>query len=289
MRKLSPLHVEQIRNLRKNGLAYKKIARRLQISPSTVSKYSRNIILSREKKKQLEENQSKNRQKFASNYAREKPIKLPKFDENFANLLGHLFFDGSVSYHNGKFVLSYTNSSKKAINSFNKKIDSCFGLTPSKIYKVKGKNTDWFMAQTYSKKAYSYLKSISCSFSTSEGIGIPKEIINSNFSMKASFLRAFWDDEGSISNTSELTGTSNSEKMIDDLITIHKEFGIICSKYRQVKEMGKDIFHLRINGNEDNFSRFIEKIGFEHAIITRGHHIGKYKKDVLRKSMGRYR
>jgi len=281
MQRFSHPQIKQIHTLRKSGLAFKKISKILQISPSTVFKYSADLSLSQKALNLLEQNQTNNQQKFVLSFAKEKTIQISKLNKNFANLLGHLFFDGSVHYCSGKFVLSYTNSSKKNIFEFIKNLNLCFNLRPSKIYSVKGKPTNWFIVQAYSKKAYLYLKSISESYSTSENARIPNCIMISTFPIKTAFLRAFWDDEGCISNDGVLVGSSNSENMIEDLITLHLELGIECKKNITKPENREPHYRIVIKNTSDNFHEFIEKIGFQYAIVTRGYNIGKYKKAVL--------
>ncbi|MBU0635915.1 hypothetical protein KKE06_02720 [Candidatus Micrarchaeota archaeon] len=145
--------VQNVVSFRKRGISYKKIARLLKLSSSSVHKYAKTIQLSKKKKQMLKQNGIKNQQAFVSRL--EKRILTPCLNADFANLLGHLFFDGSVFCgSNSKFCLSFTNASKKAIDSFLEKINSCFGLGSQKIYKTNGKNVDFFEAQIYSKKAY---------------------------------------------------------------------------------------------------------------------------------------
>ncbi|MBU0635914.1 LAGLIDADG family homing endonuclease [Candidatus Micrarchaeota archaeon] len=124
------------------------------------------------------------------------------------------------------------------------------------------------------------MKQISETFSTSKGAQVPGLIKSSTTKIKAAFLRAFWDDEGCISDRGVLSGTSSSEKMVTDLILIHNELGIECYK-EVVRQPTWTIFRLVLRRNRENFNNFITKIGFEHAIVTKGYHVGKYKSDVL--------
>jgi len=260
MLKFSEQTIKTIQSLRKKGNSYKMIAKTLQLSPASIHKYSKHTSLTSKARKILKEKEKRKQITFASRYAKEKPILTPNLDYNFSSLLGHLFFDGSVSACDGKYTLEYTNSSLGAINAFSYKMKRCFGLKTTKIYKGEGKNIDWYAVQIHSKKAYKYLLDISYSFSTSKNIGVPKIIFDSTPELKSAFLRAFWDDEGCISN---------------------KSFGIICGIEKINQKKRNPCFRLIIRRSKENWQNFIENVGFEHGIITKGHNIGKHKKEIL--------
>jgi intein/homing endonuclease len=279
---LLPAQVNQIKALRKSGLAYKKIARQLEVSSSTVYKYAVPVQLEAVQRNQLRENELKNWRRFTAGFAKEKDIRYPAVNETFSRLLGHFFFDGSVSYGDGKFKLSFYNASRRAIDCFVSDVNICFGLNDPLILWNEGKNTGWFGAQFYSKKAFLFLKTIASTFSTSKNACVPDLIKFANQEVKAAFLRAFWDDEGSICDDGELVGGSVSEVMIDGLIVLHHELGIHCHK-RIVNRSPRPFYTMVIDRTEQNYARFIAAVGFESAIITKGYHIGKYKKDILAK------
>lgn len=280
MKALSAQGIIEVKALRSQGIAYKKIASILSLSPATVLKYSKSVRLNNEAKQLLLNNELKNQKKFCGEYSQEKDFRVPKLDEDFANLLGHLFFDGSVCTCNGKFILAFTNASKTAVDNFVSLLWKCMGLRAGKIYLIKGVNVDYYQVECYSKKAYMFLSSISSSFSTTDNIGVPAEIFNANDSIKASFLRAFWDDEGCISHAGTLSGVSKSEKMIRDLVLLQERLGIASWARTTIREDGP-IHLIVVAKNKPNFARFMYKIGFEHAIVTKGYHIGKAKKDLL--------
>ena len=227
---LSEGQIQSIRSMRTEGLAYRKIAKQLGAGVGSVLKYSSDVQLSNEQLLQLKANEHGAKTIFVFNFAKPKGIKVPELNEDFANLLGHLFFDGHVSNFNGKYVLGYTNSTYAAIQNFSEKLKSCFDLAPAKIFRVSGGKIGWFQLAAYSKIAYLLLMQIAPTFSTSKDARVPKIIFEASPSVKSAFLRAFWDDEGCISNDGTLIGVSKSEPMIDDLISMHEGLGIDCRK-----------------------------------------------------------
>ena len=279
MRKLTVEEVEEIQKLRLQGIGYKAIAKSLVLSPSTVHKYSKNTKISKKSKLKLIENQLSREYRFAQNFAKEKEIRKPKLDEKLASVLGHLFFDGSVpNNYDGKFALSYTNASFEAIEDFIKNMGESFHLKPQKIWKANGKNIGWYEVCFLSKKAWTFVKCFSTSFSTKEEVGVPKQIKNAVPEIKRSFLQSFWDDEGCISHKGILSGVSKSKRMIDDLFEMHKGLGINCSKWQNRKQ---NTHILRVKTNLENFLIFSKKIGFKHGKVSKGYNLGKFKKTVL--------
>ena len=126
MQNLSDSSVAQAIKLRSKGCSYKKIAKKLSISIGSAYNHTKELSLSPGAKNQLLFGEKENRLKFASKYAKEKQITRPKLDKNLALILGHLFFDGCVSYSNGKYMLSYCNSSIELIDKLFQKLADSF-------------------------------------------------------------------------------------------------------------------------------------------------------------------
>ena len=97
------------------------------------------------------------------------------------------------------------------------------------------------------------------------------------------FLRAFWDDEGTISidlkkRSIKLRGRQKDEKVRNFLLELHREIGIPARE--DYDRLGIII------SRRDNLKKFFEKIGFSHGVkIGRGKgnlRYGKEKLQVLR-------
>ncbi|MAG18277.1 MAG: hypothetical protein CL944_02280 [Candidatus Diapherotrites archaeon] len=283
------ISVSLIRNLqesRRKAISYKAIAKEFNLSPATVLKYCRKVELKGSGKRILEINEQVNREKFAEVYAKVKKIRKPLFSKKFSNLLGHLFFDGSVNFTLGRYDLTYTNASQKLVHTFNKNMIESFDLKSGKISKISGVNFDWFVCHHYSKSVCEFLSELSESFSTSDGIGVPTQILEGDNGIKAAFLGAFWDDEGSISDSGKLEGSLVSKEMIVGLSKLHFDLGIENKVYTNKK---KGDFTVHINKNEVNYLLFQEKIGFSDSLVVHGKNSGNLKKNVLREKIRGYR
>ncbi len=285
MRKITSHGVLQIQEFRNKGFSYKKIGKILSFSPATVLKYGKNVPLLPGQRFLLDLNEYYNRLDFADKFAVEKKISLPALDENLASVLGHLFFDGSVGPIEGRYYVRYINASRPLVDEFNRKMFLVFNLRESKIYLRQGVNFIWHQACFHSKQLCDFLFSYSPSFSTSQGVGVPAQIISSPKRVRASFLRAFWDDEGCISADGDLSGSSVSEKMIEDLVKMHLAFGIRCCKH---SPRTRKIFEVYVNRGHTNFRAFAQKIGFSNSLVVRGKNMGRLKNEVLAERLADY-
>lgn len=275
MNALDKKEVYNIQKLRLEGNSYKEIAKVIKRSPATVLKYSNNVILSVDAEERIRKKEQVSQIQFVKKYAKEKEITDSPLDEDKANLLGHLFFDGSVSISGTSYRINYTNASLPAIESFIKRVSKTYSIIPSKLQVEKRKSV-YYQTSFSSKKLVNKLNNSFGSFSTKNNIGIPQIIKDSSEGIRCAFMRAFWDDEGSISCRGVLQGCSKSERMIDDLVNLHKGLGIKCTKCES-----RGCYYINISKKKANMILFSKKIGFEFGKITRGINKEKFKKEVL--------
>ena len=275
MKRLEKEEIKEVVDIRKKGISYRKIARRFNRSLDTVLKYCKNVKLSESIKLKLKREVEKRQKIFIKKYAKVKPIKYSSINKNKANLLGHIFFDGHLRNEKGRHLITYTNSSLFAINNFVKLMKREFALDCNKIYTGKIVSV-YHTAVFLSKILVENLIRDFGEFSTKKGARVPDIIKRSNENIRVSFLRAFWDDEGSISHYGALQGCSKSEMMIKDLVDMHRELGIDCTEQKS-----KGYSYIAISKKINNMKKFHKKVGFEFGKITRGKNKERFKKDVL--------
>ena len=118
------------------------------------------------------------------------------------------------------------------------------------------------------------------SYSTSnERCCIPNEIMNGSKAFKIIILRAFWENEGSISKSGRLAADLKSLKVIKQLSVLHNKFGLkhnIC----MYKDNGW-MYKLSLSKTIENYKRFIELGLFWKANVTKGYFIRRKKIEVL--------
>lgn len=277
--------IEKIRALRKDGFSFNEISLKLGLSKSTIHYHSFDVPLTSAKLQRLENLVAESQRKFVSKFSHVQQIKDSFLTATKVRMLGHLFFDGSVLKYGSIRKFCYTNASKASVENFINLVNEVYGLESRKIYSRKGVNVMIYQVEFGSKAAYENLALISSSFSTSEGVGVPKEIKNScNNEIQAEFLKAFWSDEGSISARGNLTGSSKSRQMIIDLMEMHKSMGIDCTSYVD-KITGVSVLRVRKQSLKD----FSKKLGFGFGIVSKGHYVGKTKQEVLEEILNKCR
>ncbi len=264
---------EKIIKLKRSGYSYKEIVKQLHISKQDITKFSKNIKLSKKGRKR---------------YLRKvkgiiKPIKKQNNKLTLAKtrIIGHLLFDGSLSkskeYH---YQLMYINASNKLVEQFCEDIKKVYGLNSS-IYKEEG-DTDLYRLKCLSKLAYGDLIGYTPSYSTSNKSAlVPNGIIKGGKRIQLIFLRTFWDDEGSISRNGILQGCLKSDIVINQLANLHTKLGFKIKIYvdRSKKEPS---YILRISKTKDNLDKFYKYRLFTNSIATKGYFKGMKKIDILK-------
>ena len=259
---------QEIKILRKEGLSYTEISRELCIGLKLVRKNCLGVQMSLYGTK-----------RYSVLNGLIKQIKFKAgLSETKVRVMSNLLFDGAVYISNGyHYSIMYVNSSDNLINQF---IDDM-----REIYNVEHSGLE--IATTYkrvkynSKIIYQDLKKYFKSYSTSsEDCIIPNEIMNGPKSFKITMLRAFWENEGSVSKEGRLAADLKSLKVIHQLSQLHNEFGLKhnIASYSHHGQMYK----LYLSKTKENYQIFMDLGLFSKAMITKGFNKGKKKVEVLK-------
>ncbi len=118
-----------------------------------------------------------------------------------------------------------------------------YGLLPSAVEHLSGKNIGTFKVTFSSKEMYYDLLHFSPSYSTSkETTIVPNSIVNGDVNCKVEFLKAFWEDEGSISAVGRIMGDLKSEKVIKEIVKLHNQLGL---KFNLIQYNNRGFFAIR--------------------------------------------
>ncbi len=114
-----------------------------------------------------------------------------------ARLIAHLIGDGCAYKCRTDYNIKYDITDPELLQQFVDDLDNVYGLKPVVALKPSGKTGKLLpYARVRSKLAYEDLKSYCDYFSRTWTV--PKEIIEASKSIKREFLKALYDDEGSV-------------------------------------------------------------------------------------------
>lgn len=178
-----------------------------------------------------------------------------KLNSAKSRIIAHLIGDGCLYKTNSDYVLKYEVKDEELLNQFAKDIVSVYGLKPSFEINYSGKTGKPInFVRLRSKIAYVDLLNYSSYYS--KDWKLKKAIIESKLNLKKEFLKALFDDEGTIANR-EIRLYSINKKGIEQIQSMLLNFGIE-SKIRDGYGERRNVFGLIVL----NKLKFKNKIGF---------------------------
>jgi transposase len=200
-----------------------------------------------------------------SNYVKSRPIypEFPiKLTPDLSSIIGHLFCDGSVSISKEGYVqVHYYNTNKVLLESFKKNAKEIFGNIH--MYQSRNKGVDFVRLPSV---AGIILRYFADDFN-SKTCTIPNFILNGNKEVKKAFVRAFADDEGSVSFRPPhryIELACSNYPLLYSLKQLLNDFGIQSRKIYHRTQRGFDSYWFHIRGF-DHLKKFNDEIGFLHS------------------------
>ncbi|MBI2084777.1 MAG: hypothetical protein HYT70_04185 [Candidatus Aenigmarchaeota archaeon] len=197
-------------------------------------------------------------------------VEMPfKANEKIASLLGHVLGDGCIKQ--GEENVYYTNKSKDLADEFRMLVKGLFGIYPNWNF-----NKEREFYEIYPPKTVARFL-VLCGFPKGEkvkqALTIPEWIKNGSLNIKSAFIRALFDDEGTVINSkgNYVIGFSMNKKNF--LLNAHKKFmedirGILLSLgispnglYERKQPYDSTSIGFNIYGRY-NLMKFIETVGF---------------------------
>ncbi|MBW2992601.1 hypothetical protein KY345_05280 [Candidatus Woesearchaeota archaeon] len=259
--------VSKIRKLRMSGYSFREIAKKVETPYTTIRRICKDVDIS---KKGLKRYHSE-----VNGIIRNIEVKKGLSEEK-VRIISNLLFDGAVYVNKYHYSIMYVSSSKELIGEFIEDMKKVYNVYPSSFEKL-----DTYERVKYlSKIIYNDLLKYFTTFSTSDKrCSIPLIIMNDEESFKTILLRAFWENEGSISIAGKLSADLKNKKVITQLSKLHNKFGLkhyICKYWKNGWA-----YKLCISKSKENYKRFLDLNLFSKARITKGYFKGKKKIDVL--------
>ena len=148
-------------------------------------------------------------------------VELPfRTNVKLASLLGHILGDGCIK--TGEENVYYTNKSKDLIEEFKTIIRELFGISPRENFNEKREFYEVYPPKTIAR----FL--VLCGFpkgeKTKQVLTIPDWIKNGSNEIKSSFIRALFDDEGTVLNNVKNHSIGFGMNKKNSLLEAHKNF-----------------------------------------------------------------
>ncbi len=264
MKKLSQGVSQNIKKLRRVGYSYKEISKITGLSVGTVFNYAKLVPVSQVGLKRLQNLEKTNQNSFIEKFGQSKPITVQHKNITIekARILGHCLFDGFVS----EYVASYTSVSKDIAIQFMEDITKEYVMSSS-LKKYESKYFPYYEIFACSKIMCDDIRKFIVNGDTRSRQMLIEEIEREDESIIAEIVRAFWEDEGSISIKGNLIGEIKNELLRDQLIKLHSKLGIQVTPYIDRTYNCHGIY---VKRKRNNLAIFCEKAGFRYGIVTTG-------------------
>jgi len=174
-------------------------------------------------------------------------------NENMARTIAHIQADGCVRHRkdDGRFEIQYYNTSDSLIMEFREMIKAIFKKEAWKPTKRKTAT----ITGTGDKKIVSELMKFPL-----KNWKVPDEVLKASKKCKIAYLRAFFDDEGSVTEPRKIKLYSENAFGIMQIRKMLLDFGIKSNVYKPSK---RNVLELDI-GRKDSIFNFAKCIGFNH-------------------------
>jgi intein/homing endonuclease len=173
-----------------------------------------------------------------------------------ARIIAHLIGDGAHYKTKHDYVMKYEVRDYELLDQFSDDILKVYGLAPSWEINHSGITGESIrFVRLRSKLAFEDLLRYATYFS--KDWSIKSEILESDLEIKKEFLRALFDDEGSVKSKYEIVLYSINESGLLQVRAMLSEFGL-TGKIRQGYGQKRNVFGLGIK----DFKKFKEMIGF---------------------------
>ncbi len=188
-------------------------------------------------------------------------LKIPKrgFEKltiEKARIIAHLIGDGSHSISKHDYNIKYEVKDEESLQQFNDDLIKVYGLEPTWRTNPSGITGELIkVVRLRSKLAFEDLLNYSTYYSADWKL--KPLILNASLKIKREFLRALFDDEGSVRGKNCLSLYSTNMKGLLQIKKILKEFGIE-PKLENGFGARRNVYALTIK----NFKLFRDKIGF---------------------------
>ena len=182
-----------------------------------------------------------------------------------ARIIAHCIGDGCVFKTKHNYTIRYEVKNLEQLNEFERDIFEVYGLKVIWCKNPSGKTGELIdCVFLRSKLVFEDLHKYTPSYYSYKWV-LPKQIVNSNVNIKIEFLKAFFDDEGSVINAKNklIKLYSVNRKGLIQVKKLIEAFGICCKIYGGYG-LKRNVFGIVIRGKD--IPKFAKEIGFNSKV-----------------------
>jgi len=175
-------------------------------------------------------------------------------------VLGYLAGDGNVYCDDRQgYGLRFTNSEEQLLADFER---ACRGIFDTEPVRPPSEQRDDGVetVHVFGKAHVEALLEAGLNLETYEGKRVPAAVAQGSRAVKANFVRALADSEGTVDSRKVAVSSSSYELLLDTKMLL-AEFGVTCQIQTKRRDEGRDIHRLDITAAE-SLARFRTHVGF---------------------------
>lgn len=270
------------RKLRKNGHSFGEISKILEKSRQYIWRLSKDVKFDKN-------GEARYKKDIVNKYSNKIIPQCEKLSQEKVRIISHLLFDRTVFKAGYNHIARYINCSKELIDQFINDVEKVYGIKRYNLSICENKGRIHYKATFTSKEMYNDLLKYLPTFSTSNTkLKLPQIIVNSESKIQLEVIRAFWEDEGSISYKGRLCADLKNKNIIYQLLDFHKIFDIYGKMCCYNDKTGKT-YKLCIHKNKENLTKFYNLKIFHKSRVSKGYNISKKKIDVLKHHIHKFK
>ena len=178
------------------------------------------------------------------------------------SILGYIAGDGNVYYsrEDGSYGIRFTNAEEELLGDFERACRSAFpGSSPAR-YPSEQRDDGVKTVRLHGKEYANELLECGLNLETYDGKRVPEPVTAASREVKAAFIRALADAEGTVTERNVKIYSSSYELLLGTKMLL-SEFGITSQIQTRTREDGRDLYVLAITA-DDSLSAFNQYIGF---------------------------
>lgn len=239
-------------------------------------KYAVGVTVTRAGQKRIDKRLISAQRTFTNRFAVPKPVVVTTrhLTASKARILGHILFDGFAS----QYLISYSTASKLLAQQFHRDLTANYRGIKARIRVYPSTNIDVYEVSDASVIACSDIRRFVENNDHRTSQVLANYVLGAGSRVIGEILRAFWEDEGSVTVGGNIIGSIKNRELRGQLLVLHKRMGIDVSSF---VDRVNGMFGVYVRRSRPNLLHFDLTAVFRKSIVTQGHRTGSTKRSFF--------